>query len=143
MINLTQCIYIYYFEILHMKGGSDDSSVVSPFFSFEAEESITFKLLHQWGRFVFLVEFWLGGEDFADEVWIRDGDSSGGSKPDEECCTFIKFNHVLINELIGWLCNFAIERRVCVILHWLDYFYMVRKKMRHFYMKVELSQSLM
>jgi len=84
-----------YFEIIHVKGGRDDSAVVSPFFSFEAEESITFKLLHKRGRFVFLVEFWLGGQDFADEVWIRDGDSNGGTKPYEECCTFIKCNDVL------------------------------------------------
>jgi len=64
-----------------VKSGRDNPSMVSPLFSFEAEEAIAFQLLHQGWSFVFLVKFWLGCEDFPDEVWIRDGETNGGSEP--------------------------------------------------------------
>lgn len=46
-----------YFEILHMKGRGDDFSVVSPFFPFEAQEAVSFKLLNKWVSLIFLIEF--------------------------------------------------------------------------------------
>lgn len=78
---------ITYFEIFHMEGGRYDFPMVSPFFSFETEETIAFELFNERVSFVFLVEFRLGSKHFTNEIGIGDGEADGGSEPYKKCCT--------------------------------------------------------
>lgn len=76
-----------------MESGGDDFAMVSPFLSFEAEEAVTFKLLHKWVSLNLLIEFCLGGEDISDEVWIGDGETNRRSEPHQKCCTCKSYTH--------------------------------------------------
>lgn len=47
---------VAYFKIFHVEGRCDDFPMVSPFFPFEAEQAIAFKLPNQRVSFIFLIE---------------------------------------------------------------------------------------
>lgn len=87
-----------HFEIFHMESGGDDLSMVSPFFTFEAEETIAFELFNEWVCFIFLIQFGLGREHFTDEVGIRDGQSHRGSEPHKKCATYNLISIVTMND---------------------------------------------
>lgn len=87
-----------HFEIFHMESGGDDLSMVSPFFTFEAEETIALELFNEWVCFIFLIQFGLGREHFTDEVGIRDGQSHRGSEPHKKCATYNLISIITMND---------------------------------------------
>ena len=61
---------------------------MSPFFAFEAQQPITFKLFNKRVCLVLLIEFRLGGENLPNKVRIGDGETNGRAEPHEKCCTY-------------------------------------------------------